>query len=142
MAAQKGRLVLLKVYNVGANTSNSATANAVATARTTELTINSEAVDVTAKDTNGWRELAQDAGMKSMTISLEGVFKDAAYEEILRAHSHSGNVFAAVVVTGNGDEWSGNFHIPTYSRSGVYNGEETFSLTLESAGEITFTPGA
>jgi TP901-1 family phage major tail protein len=130
MAAQQGLLFLLKVG-----------AAAVLTARQTDMTINSEMVDVTAKDTAGWRDLMDGAGMKSMTITLEGPFKDATYEETLRGYAHAGSINAYTLESENGDSWAGNFQITSYSRAGTYNGEETYSMTLESAGVITFTAG-
>ena len=128
MAAQRGLLFLLSVGG-----------DDVLTARTTDMTINSEMVDVTAKDTNGWRDLMDGTGMKSMTISLEGPFKDATYEETLRGYAHAGSINAYTLTSANGDSWAGNFQITSYSRAGTYNGEETYSMTLESAGEVIFT---
>lgn len=129
MAAQKGLLFLLKVGT-----------DAVLTARQTDMTINSEVVDVTAKDTEGWRDLMEGAGTKSMTISLEGPYKAAAYEETLRGYAHSASINAYTLENEAGDGWAGDFQITSYSRAGVFNGEETYSMTLESAGVIEFTP--
>lgn len=139
MAAYKGRLVLLKVFASDANTANVAEANSVLSARTTELSINSESVDITDKSQDGWRILGEDMGLKSMSISLDGVFTNTAVENVMRGYATAGNVFTAIVATESGDSWQGDFFIPSYSRSGVYNGEETFSLSLESAGEITYS---
>jgi TP901-1 family phage major tail protein len=134
----KGRLVLLKVWNAGANTANNSEAVSVLSARTTELTINSESVDITDKSQAGWRILGEDMGLKSMSISLDGVYTNTAVENTIRGYATTGNVFTGLVVTESGDSWKGDFYIPSYSRSGVYNGEETFSLTVESAGAITY----
>lgn len=139
MAAYKGRLVLLKVFGPEANTANNVEAVPAVSARTTSLDINSESVDITDKSQNGWRILGADMGLKSMSISLDGVFTNSAVENVMRAYATSGNVFTAIVNTESGDTWKGEFFIPSYSRSGVYNGEEVFSLTLESAGQITYT---
>ena len=38
-----------------------------------------------------------------------------------------------------GDVLQGSFAVPSCERSGEYNKEETFSITLESAGTITYT---
>lgn len=136
--AYKGRLVLLKVFAPSANTSNNNEAVAVVSARTTELVINAESVDVTDKSQAGWRILGEDMGLKSMSISLDGVYTNSSVENVIRAYATSGNVFHALVVTESGDSWKGEWYIPSYSRSGVYNGEETFSITVESAGAITY----
>ena len=43
------------------------------------------------------------------------------------------------IESGLGDVWQGTFAIPSVERSGEYNKEENFSITLESAGAITYT---
>jgi predicted secreted protein len=45
------------------------------------------------------------------------------------------------LVFGNADTIDGSFKITSYERSGEFNGEETYSITLESSGQITFTAG-
>ena len=40
---------------------------------------------------------------------------------------------------GDGDSIAGTFAISSYERSGEFNGEETFSLTMESSGQLTHT---
>jgi len=102
------------------------------------LTINSESVDITDKSQAGWRILGEDMGLKSMSVSLDGVYTNSSVENVIRAYATTGNVFNAIVVTESGDSWKGEWYIPSYSRSGVYNGEETFSITVESAGAITY----
>jgi len=129
MPAQRGLLFVLAVGG-----------DDVLTARQTDMTINSEVVDVTAKDTQGWRDLMEGAGTRSMTITLEGPFKDETYEETLRGYSHSATINAYTLTSATGDAWAGNFQITSYSRAGTFNGEETYSITLESAGVITYTP--
>ena len=42
------------------------------------MTINSETVDVTDKDGNGWRELLEGAGITSMSLKGSGVVSDNA----------------------------------------------------------------
>ena len=46
--------------------------------RTESMTINSETVDVTDKDGNGWRELLEGAGITSMSLKGSGVVSDNA----------------------------------------------------------------
>ena len=43
------------------------------------------------------------------------------------------------MVYGNGDTVGGNFQISKFEISGAYNKEQTFTFTLESSGQPTFT---
>lgn len=133
MAAQKGRLFLLGIWD-GVSAYNN-----LVTARSTEMSINSETVDVTNKGSAGFRELLEDAGIRSMSISMEGVFEDSTDENTLQANALNGTHEQYQIVGENGDTFTGTFQISSFSRSGVYNGEEVYSLTLESAGTVTFT---
>lgn len=132
MAAQKGNLFLLKIYN-------GVTYDSILTARSTEMTINRETVDVSNKGSGGWRTLLAEAAPGSMSITLEGVFEDAAYEEDIRAKAQAGTSDLFELYSGNGDKWTGTFLVTSYSRAGNYNDAETYSITLESAGTVGFT---
>ena len=70
MAVQKGSALLVKVGNA-ASPEVFAT---VAGLRDTSISINSETIDVTNKDSARVRTLLADAGIKSFSISGSGVF--------------------------------------------------------------------
>ncbi len=136
MAAQKGSLFLVKV---GDGVGSHETFTTVASARSTGMTVNNESVDITAKDSAGWRELLAGAGIQSMSITLSGVFKDSVQEELIRGYSFANSIDSYQLFSGNGDMFSGEFQVTSYSRAGEHNGEETFDLALESSGVITVT---
>ncbi len=77
-------------------------------------------------------------GIRSMTISASGVFTDAASETTTRATAFSGDSVDYDLVFGDTSTAKGAFIITSYERAGEYNGEETYSLTLESNGTITW----
>lgn len=112
----------------------------VAGLRTRSIRINSEMVDVTNSDSTGmWRELLSGCGVRSATISGAGVFLDAAGDEAVRdAVFENENRDARVLVPGFGT-FEGPFKVSDLEFAGEYNGEGTYSLTLESAGVLTFT---
>ena len=62
MAAQKGSAMLLKVDISG-------TATTVAGLRSTSISMNDEAVDVTTKDSSGLRQLLAGGGVQSFSAS-------------------------------------------------------------------------
>jgi len=76
MAAEKGSAFLLKIGN-GASPLVYAT---VAGMRTTQLSVNGEAVNVTSKDSGGWRELLSGAGIRSVSVAASGIFTGSAAE--------------------------------------------------------------
>jgi len=135
MAAQKGSLFLVGIGDGGGP---EAFTN-IGSARSTSMSLNNETVDVTAKDSSGWRELLAGAGVTSMSISLSGVFKDSAGEEAVRLAAFNSSIDNWELSSGNGDTFLGAFQITSYERTGEYNGEETFSVSLESAGVVVAT---
>lgn len=134
MAAQKGRDFVIYVGD-GATPEVFTKLGAL---RATTMTLNGEMVDITDKNSAGWRELLADGGVKSMTLAGNGVFKDAAIEETLRAQAFAQSIDNYRVQSGNGNKFTGAFQITVYERSGDHNADEQFSITIESAGAITF----
>ena len=140
MAAQKGSALLLKATLSG-------TESSVAGLRSTSMTINGEMVDITTKDSDALvsggvtkaRELLEGGGVSNMAISASGVFTDSALENDIRTRAQKGQIDSYKLVFGDGDNIVGNFQITSYERAGEYNGEETYSLTLESSGQVTHT---
>ena len=140
MPAGKGSSFLLKDNSTG-------TPATIGGLRSTSMTINGEAVDITSKDSNAFissgndkaRDLLQGGGVRSMTISASGVFTDSSTENILRGFAFDGAIQSYDLVFSDGSKISGAFLITSYERAGEFNGEETYSLTLESSNTITYT---
>ena len=136
MAKYKGRELRIKV-----RTSTGPDVFAVVGGiRTESMTINSETVDVTDKDGNGWRELLEGAGITSMSLKGSGVVSnDTVFTDHIMAAVMANTHVVLKIESGLGDVWQGTFAVPSAERAGEYNKEETFSITLESAGTITYT---
>ncbi|MDX2288553.1 MAG: phage major tail protein, TP901-1 family [Hyphomicrobiaceae bacterium] len=134
MGAQKGKDLLLKVDADGLGSYTT-----VAGLRTRTLAFNAETVDVTHQESAGhWRELLSGAGVRSARLSGAGIFKDAASDEIVRAAFFAGTHHAWQVVVPDFGTMTGAFQISAFELSGRHDGEVTFEMTLESAGEIAF----
>ncbi len=131
MAAQKGKLVLLKADLTGASPQVFTT---LAGLRTTTWTINGEDVDVTTKDDNGWQQRLSGAGVRSLNISAGGVFQDSAGEEAVRQWAFNQSINRFEITFENGDRLECAFQISNYERAGDHDGAETYSLTLNSHG--------
>jgi TP901-1 family phage major tail protein len=135
MAAQKGKDLLLKVDSDGLGTFTT-----VAGLRTRTLALNAETVDITHSESAGrWRELLAGAGAKNARISGAGVFKDAASDSIVRSYLFDGTIRQWQVVIPDFGIVQGPFQVTSLDLSGRHDSEVSFDLTLESAGELTFT---
>lgn len=135
MSAQKGKDLLIKISN-GDSPEIFAT---VAGLRATTLAFNAQTIDITNADSaDMWRELL-DAGVKSASISGNGVFKDAASDEALRTAFFNQTLPTFQIVIPNFGTVTGPFKISALQYDGPYDGEVKLSLSLASAGALTFT---
>ena len=132
MAAEKGSAFLLKVGD-GAATPTYAT---VAGLRTTQLSINGESVVITNKGSGGWRELLSGAGTRSVSVSGAGVFTGSGAEGRLKANALAGLLDDYELSFEGGERMRGRFLLTRLDYSGDYNGERTYTLALESSGQV------
>ena len=135
MPAKRGRLFIVKVGGGG----SPETFTQVSGQRSTAMTLANEMVDISNKDTGAWRKLGGDMGIRSMSITLSGVFQDAVNEETLRGYAAAGTIDTYQLIEDTGDKWQGDFQVSSFARSGEYNGAQLYDVTLESADVITFT---
>jgi len=133
MSAQKGKDLLVKIADgLGFTT--------VAGLRSSRLAFNAETVDVTHAESAGrWRELLAGAGVKRASIAGRGLFKDAASDELMRQTFFDGAVKSYEIVIPDFGTLQGLFQITSLEFAGEHDGEVTYELALESAGELTFT---
>jgi TP901-1 family phage major tail protein len=108
--------------------------------RSTGMTINGEQVDVTTKDDGEWRQLLESCGIKSMSITLAGAMTDEA-----KLNEMIADVVASLhsnyqITSDLDDSFEGAFETATFERSGEVGADEQFSVTLESAGDVEYTP--
>ena len=141
----KGKDVLIKLDNGG----NYQTIGGL---RSSSITLNDEAVDVTHKDSDGYRTLLAGGGVNSITISGSGVFTDSTTENLLK-DAYLAQQNRAVDGTSSQTPAFENFEffIPTFFKfrgafqitsleyAGEFNGEGTYSMTFESSGVILVT---
>jgi TP901-1 family phage major tail protein len=132
MGAEKGSAFLLKVGN-GAAPPVYAT---VAGLRTTQLSINGEAVNVTNKDSGGWRELLSGAGVRSVSVAGSGIFTGSAAEARLKANALVGQLDDYELSFESGERMRGRFLVSRLDYAGDYNGERTYTLSMESSGQV------
>ena len=132
MPAEKGSAFLLKIGN-GAEPVVYAT---VAGMRTTQMSVNGEAVNVTSKDSGGWRELLSGAGVRSVSVAASGIFTGSAAELRVKSNALAGLVDDYELSFESGERMRGRFLVTRLDYSGDYNGERNYALALESAGPV------
>ena len=132
MSAEKGSAFLLKVGD-GAAPPVFAT---VAGMRTTQMSVNGEAVNVTSKNSGGWRELLSGAGVRSVSVAASGIFTGSAAEARVRGNAIAGLLDDYELSFESGERMRGRFLVTRLDYAGDYNGERTYSLSLESSGEV------
>lgn len=133
MATQAGQDVLIKLED-GETPGQFIT---VAGIRAKSIQLNAGLVDAThTGSAGGWRELLSGAGVKSVRVTGSGVFKDDASDGRMRNVFMSRQAVNWKLIVPDFAEFTGPFLISQLSYGGDFDGEATFSITLESAGEM------
>jgi TP901-1 family phage major tail protein len=134
MGAQKGKDLLLKL-----DFDENSVFETVAGMRSRRIAFNAEAVDATNADSAGrWRELLEGAGVKRAAIAGAGIFKDAASDASVRELFFNGAIRTWQVIVPDFGTMSGPFQVTGLEYAGEHDGEVSYELALESAGEIAF----
>lgn len=135
MAAQSGRDMLLKLDQTG-----SGSFLTVAGLRTRSLSLNASTIDVTDAESAGrWRELLAGGGIRRAAVAGSGIFKDQASDAEIRSLFFAGTIRDWQLVLPDFGTIEGPFQIVALEFSGSHDGEVTFELALESAGQLAFT---
>ena len=132
MAVESGAAFLLKIGD-GQPSPSFAT---VAGLRTTQMSVAGEMVTVTTKDSGGWRELLSGAGTRSVSVAGSGVFTGSAAETRLKANALAGTIDDYELSFEGGERMRGRFLLTKLDYSGDFNGERTYTLALESSGQV------
>ena len=137
MTAQTGRAFVLQAGDGG----SPETFATVAGLRATSMTINNELVDITNKDSMGWRELLADAGVRNMSVSASGVFK-ADIETSLQPEALSGALRNFKLLFEDGADFTGAWIVESLEYQGDHNDSRQYTVSLQSSGPIAFTAAA
>ncbi|MEO6579719.1 MAG: phage major tail protein, TP901-1 family [Sphingomicrobium sp.] len=132
MTAERGSAFLLKIGS-GGPTPTFAT---VAGLKTTQLSINGDAVAITNKDSGGWRELLSGAGVRSVSVAASGIFTGSAAEVQVRGLALGGGIESYELSFESGERMRGEFLVTRLEYAGDFNGERNYTLALESSGAV------
>lgn len=136
MATSAGRNLLMAL----GSGSPTPTYTVIAGATSNDITFNNSEVDETTMDDAGIRKLKAGAGVRSATLSLEGVFSDSAGQAALITAVNAGsNVPLRLQDTTNSLSFTGIFHVASFSLTGAEGDVQKFSASFMSAGAVTVT---
>lgn len=134
MGAQKGKDLLLKL-----DFDQNAVFETVAGMRSRKIAFNAEAIDITNADSAGrWRELLEGAGVRRAGISGSGIFKDAGSDASVRELFFDGAIRTWQVIIPDFGTISGPFQVTGLEYAGEHDGEVSYEMALESAGQLSF----
>jgi TP901-1 family phage major tail protein len=134
MGAQNGKDLLVKV-----DMASDGQFTTLAGLRATRVSFNAETIDVTSLESQGgWRELLAGAGVRSVSITGSGVFRDATTDERARQIFFDGEAPNFQVIIPDFGTIEGPFQVASIEYGGSYNGEATYEISLASAGQLTF----
>ena len=135
MSAQIGKDMLLRLDETG--NGNFLT---VAGLRTRSLAFNAASIDITDSESSGhWQELLAGGGIKRASLSGAGIFKDKSSDEQIRSLFFSGTIRNWQLILPDFGTVEGAFQIVSLEFSASHDGEVTFDISLESAGELSFS---
>ncbi len=128
MVANVGRDLLLKTGST-----------VLAGLRTKGVAVNGEPIDITTDDSSGFRELLDEAGTMSLDISVDGITQDNELRQAILTNN-SLTLSDVNLEYPNGDTLSGTFLLTSFEESSPYQDAITFTATLMSSGQWTYTP--
>lgn len=124
--------------NVGRNLKLKTGSTVIAGVRTKGVSINGEPIDVTTDDDAGYRTLLAEAGQMALDISVDGITKDNELRAAM-ASDTTLTLTGASLEYPNGDTITGTFLLVSLEETGAYNDAVTFTASLQSSGQWTYT---
>lgn len=135
MAAQAGRDMLIRLGNGASPQSFSS----VAGLRAKALSLNARTIDATHAESPGqWRELIAGAGVKTAAVTGTGIFLSGEGDHAIREAFFAGATPSFQLVIPDFGTIEGAFAISALEYSGRHDGEAIFSISLASAGALSF----
>lgn len=133
MAGQRGRDFLFKLADPGGAFVT------IAGLRAKTLSFDARVIDITSADSPAaWRELLSGGGVKSARIDAQGLFKDAQSDALLRQIFFDQAVALSQLIVPDFGRIEGPFLVTRLDYVGAYDGEQSFSVQLMSAGALSF----
>lgn len=105
-------------------------------AREKTLTLNGENIDASDGCSDGFQELLEESGIKSVEISLSGLDKD---DILLDAWANGPLIRAGTYTRKSGAVIAGDFRLNAPTFGAPFNDVATYEATFSSSGEFEYT---
>lgn len=107
--------------------------------RSKSKSFNAEAIDITSEDSNEWKKTLDQAGMRSLSMSVEGVVTNSDNYNTVEDNAHANKLQCLLFInTKVGKLVECCFKVTSIETTGPHDAEATFNMSFESAGEPTF----
>lgn len=116
-------------------------ATAIAGVRSKTVAIDNSPVDITSDDDAGFRKLGSFAGIRSLNLSVEGVWTDQILSDIASG-AQAGLMLTDIEIDDGEDTITGDFYLATFERAGSHDADVTYTAELQSSGAWTVTANA
>lgn len=112
----------------------------IGAARSEGLETNITVIDTTTKGSNENMEILDERGIKSNTITLEGLLEDSDIAKALEQNVDNKKLrWFRISREGDGVTYTGKFKLVSYNFNADYSEAVPFTLNLNSSGEVTRT---
>jgi len=133
MSGKGGKDLLLQFETV----KDSGTYETLGGLRSKSGSLSSESIDVTNHGSNEWREILDGAGIRSLDVSGSGVYTNSATLTAVEAAFFANEMRRfRIHDVSQSVTYTAIFKITSVERTGDYNNEQTYSLSLESSGPV------
>jgi TP901-1 family phage major tail protein len=102
--------------------------------------ITNSRVDITSDDDSGWLTALATPGEKGVSISFDGITKDATLRAVVMSGTNC-MLEDVIIEYIDGATETGDFFIESIEYTGPYNDAVTFTATLSSSGAVVETAG-
>lgn len=135
MSVMAGRDILLKLGDAA----SPPVFTSMAGLRMKTIALNARTIDVTHADSpDGWRELLGGAGLKSCSLTGSGLFANRDADRKVREIFFNQTIAPWQVILPGFGCLEGPFVLAALDYSGRHDGEASWSMSLASAGALTF----
>jgi TP901-1 family phage major tail protein len=113
--------------------------NPIAGGREHGITINNEAIDVTDKDSAGWRTLLADPATRSVDVSFSGLMDGATFLALALGTTTTALLSDYTVQIEGVGSFTGDFHLSSVELGTPHDDAVELTMTLASSGAIAWT---
>jgi TP901-1 family phage major tail protein len=132
--AKAGRLFIIKIGDGG----GPEVFTAIGGLKASSIKLGAEQIDVTDQASVDWRQLLSGYGIKQVTISGTGIYRNDTYEQLLRTKFLANLTWNYQLIDQDGHIWSGSFMIKDLEYKGDDKSPETYQFSLSSNGAVSY----